>query len=134
MSEILVGKTIKAIKIAEDRQALLFETDGGDVRVRCDGDCCSETWIEHVELPALGLPALVRTVEDIDMPDLGQMEGRDVVAYYGCKIATDKGDVLIDYRNDSNGYYGGSLSWPDESYYYGGVYGQNVSKEEWRDL
>ena len=31
------------------------------------------------------------------------------VAYYGLKITTDNGRAVIDYRNSSNGYYGGSL-------------------------
>jgi hypothetical protein len=129
---ILVGKIIKEIQIAADKQALLFVLEyGGSVKVRCDGDCCSVTWIEHINLPVNGLPALVTKVEAINMPDLGEMEGRDVVEYYGCKITTDKGEILIDYRNESNGYYGGNLCWPDDD---GGIYSQNVSKEEWTTL
>ena len=65
--------------------------------------------------------------------DLGDMPGCDVVAYYGCKISTNRGEILIDYRNDSNGYYGGSLWWPGEGHY-GGVYWQNVSGRNWRDI
>ena len=53
---------------------------------------------------------------------------------YGVKITTDKGHIVIDYRNASNGYYGGNLSWPDDSYFYGGVHGQNESNEEWVDI
>lgn len=133
MENVLVGKTITGLKIAEDKTALLFSTDSGDVKVLCDADCCSFTWVEHIEMPALGLPAKVVKAEDIEMPDLGDMPECDVVDYYGFKITTDKGELVIDYRNDSNGYYGGSLSWPGE-YFYGGVYGQNVSNEEWKDV
>lgn len=134
MTNILIGKTINSVKIAKDKEALLFITDAGDIKVLCDADCCSSTWIEHMELPALGFPALVIMAEDLEMPDLGDMKGCDVVAYYGFKITTDKGELVIDYRNDSNGYYGGNLSWPDDDYFYGGVYGQNVSDEEWLDV
>lgn len=134
MSKFLVGKTINSLKIANDQTALLFECSDGNHIARCDADCCSFTWVEHIELPVLGFPATVLDVSDIDMPDLGNMEDREVVAYYGCKIKTDKGDIVIDYRNDSNGYYGGNLSWPDDSYFYGGVHGQNVSKEDWREI
>jgi hypothetical protein len=67
------------------------------------------------------------------MPDLGEMPDRDVVAYYGLKVTTDKGEMVVDYRNDSNGYYGGSLTWPGQSHY-GGVYGQNVPVLEWRGV
>jgi hypothetical protein len=133
----LIGKTLTGMKIAEDRQALLFQTSQGDVVVNVDADCCSYTWVEHVELPALGFPALVTAVEDLDMPENTEPstfhKDPDSLAFYGCKISTDRGEIVIDYRNDSNGYYGGSLSWPGE-HHYGGVYGQNVSKQKWQDV
>ena len=133
MSNILIGKTITALKIADDRQALLFSTNEGDIEVLCDADCCSNTWVEHIEVVALGLPAEVISVVDLDMPDLGDMPDCDVVTYYGLKIVTNKGEIIIDYRNDSNGYYGGNLTWPGE-YHYGGVHGQNDSSKLWIDV
>jgi len=134
MSDFLVGKIINEIKIADDKKALLFVTDEGEVVVKVEGDCCSDSWVEGIELPALGFPANVISVVDLDMPDREQDDDYEVVAFYGCKISTDKGDIVIDYRNSSNGYYGGNLSWPDDSYFYDGVYGQNVSEEEWREI
>ncbi len=139
MTNKLIGKKIVDVKIASDKQAMLFVDDSGnEFIVRTDGDCCSYTWIESVEMPALGLPFTIINVEDLDMPDLGDMPDKEVVAYYGAKITTDKGDMVIDYRNDSNGYYGGDIVWPvtdDEySYFYGGVYQQNISSEEWEDI
>ena len=131
--QILVGRTLKGVKLAKDKSSILFQTDKGDIVVDVYGDCCSTSWIEHIELPALGFPSKVISVADLDMPDLGQQEGCDVVAYYGLKIVTDGGEIVIDYRNNSNGYYGGNLSWPG-SYFYGGVHGQNVSKHEWVDI
>lgn len=133
----LIGKTLTGMKIAEDRQALLFETAEGELVVDVDADCCSYTWVEAVELPALGFPALVTAVEELDMPEKTEPstfhKDPECLAFYGCKISTDKGEIVIDYRNDSNGYYGGSLSWPGE-HHYGGVFGQNKSKHEWRTL
>ena len=130
----LVGKTINGIKIAADKKALLFVTDDGNIIAKTDGDCCSSTWVEHMELPAMGFPAKVSAAEDIDMPDLGSPDEYESLAYYGFKITTDKGVIVIDYRNESNGYYGGNLSWPDDDYFYGGVHGQNISNEEWQDV
>lgn len=127
---LLVGRTLTGIKIAKDKQAILFQTTDGDIVAACDGDCCSRTWVEHIELPALGFPALVTAADDVSMPDLGDMDGCEVVAYYGFKVSTDKGEILIDYRNDSNGAYGGSLAWPGD-YFYGGVHGKNQSECEW---
>ncbi|MGA7524102.1 MAG: hypothetical protein WBW84_16740 [Acidobacteriaceae bacterium] len=130
---MLVGKMLTGLKIANDRQALLFQTTDGEIVVDVDADCCSYTWVEHIELPALGFPAIVTAVEELDMPEGKESKFHtdpEFLAYYGCKIVTDKGEIVIDYRNDSNGYYGGSLSWPGEDFY-GDVYGQNRSKHEW---
>jgi len=134
MSNILVGKTITKIMLADDKEAILFMTTEGDIKVLVDADCCSHTWVENIELPVNGFPALVLSAEDLSMPDLGSPDEYDVIAYYGFKITTDKGDIIIDYRNSSNGYYGGNLSWPDDGYFYGGVHGQNVSKEDWKEV
>lgn len=131
----LVGKRVVALFLAADRKALKFDLEGGEsVIARADGDCCSSSWIEDIDLPTSLVGGVVRSVEDVDMPDLAEEEDeREVVAYYGCRITTDRGSCTIDYRNESNGYYGGSLSWPGD-YFYGGVYGQNVSNEEWRPV
>jgi len=133
---VLIGKTLTGLKIAADRQALLFQTTDGELVVRVDADCCSYTWVEHIELPALGFPALVIAVDDLEMPEGKEStfhSDADSLVFYGCKISTDRGEIIIDYRNDSNGYYGGSLTWPGECHY-GGVYGQNDSALEWQDV
>jgi len=131
MSKYLVGYVINEMKIADDKKAVLFKTDKGDVVAKMDGDCCSYTWAEHIEI--VSFPATVLDVEDIDMPDLGSCDDYEVIAYYGCKITTDKGHIIIDYRNSSNGYYGGNIAFPDE-HFYGGVNDQNVSKEVWVNI
>lgn len=135
---VLVGKTLTGIKIAADREAILFQTTDGDIVVRVDADCCSHTWVENIELPALGFPALVSAVDGLELPKSYYArhpgpDEEDSLELYGCKITTDRGEIVIDYRNESNGYYGGCLVWPD-SRFYGGVFGQNVSKQEWRDV
>lgn len=131
MSKFLVNKTIKDIKIAEDRKAILFICDDGEHVAKADGDCCSNTWIENIEVPKF--PCKVIDVQDLDL-DVEDNDDYDVTKFYGCKIITDQGTIDIDYRNESNGYYGGNLVWPDNDYFYGGVFGQNVSNEEWKDL
>lgn len=132
MSNKLIGKTIIEMKIADDKQAILFKTTYEDIIARADGDCCSSTWIDSIELPALGFPAIVISAEDVgsDTPDSSDGETK----HYGFKIVTDRGEIVIEYRNESNGYYGGNLSWPDYGYYYGGVYGQNQSTYNWVDI
>lgn len=135
MGNFFVGKTINQLMIADDKEALLFKCADGDHIVKVDADCCSYSWIEHIELPALGFPALVINVEDLELPGSNDDHPEhDCLQVYGCKITTDKGEIIIDYRNASNGYYGGSLSWPNDEYFYGGVHGQNVSTMNWVEI
>jgi hypothetical protein len=140
MSNILIGKTIEAVYLADDQQAIKFTVKDPtsdvlvDIVANADGDCCSHTWIENVENPEaiIGSPVLEAGSVDIGRADEGE-HGYDVIAFYGFNISTVKGTCKIDYRNSSNGYYGGNLSWPDD-YYYGGVFGQNNTKGVWRKL
>lgn len=127
----LIGKQLLAIDIADDREALRFVTSDEEIIVRCDADCCSHTWIEHIELPALGLPATVAAVENLVLSDPQWDSSDNYIQFYGCKITTDKGELVVDYRNSSNGYYGGSLDWSYANFY-GGVFGQNVSTMQWQ--
>lgn len=137
MSKIMIGKVIVDMKIADDKEALLFVTDSGEQLIaKVDADCCSYTWIESIELPALGLPFTILAIDNLDMgtPDLWDEGKYELIQFYGCKVVTDKGDMVIDYRNSSNGYYGGNICWPDDRYFYGGVYGQCVSGCNWVDI
>ena len=119
----LIGKTLTGIEVSEDRYRMICNTPDGEIVGETFADCCSDTWIEHVELPAGGFPAIVSAVEQIEMPEQALSEFRGATAdqecrqFYGTKITTDKGEIIIDYRNDSNGYYGGSLDWPEEDNY-----------------
>lgn len=111
---ILEGKVIEGVFLLADQTAIRFKTPEGYVTAWCDGDCCSYTWIEHVEMPALGLPATVTKVEYLYMPDRVEDTDLGVVEHYGFSISTDKGSIVIDYRNASNGFYGGYLVWPED--------------------
>lgn len=114
----LIGKTITSIKIADDKSAILFITNEKEIIAIAEAECCSYTWIEHIELPVNGFPATVLTVEDIDL--LIDEEAKNngySTQFYGCKIETDKGTLLLDYRNESASNYNGYLTWQDNSLY-----------------
>lgn len=131
----LIGQTLVAIYLADDNQAIKFVIAGGvNIIARAEGDCCSHTWIENVKNAEALIGSPIVSVEDIQMPgepDKVTGEYDDVIAYYGLKLTTAKGDCVLDYRNSSNGYYGGYLVWLGE-YSYGGVFDQNVSTEVWK--
>lgn len=129
----LIGKIITGVSLAVDKKALLlvFE-DGTTQEAWCDGDCCSDTWIESLSLPVGGLPAKIVAVENLEMPDREEGNG-EIIQIYGLKITTSAGYLDLDFRNASNGYYGGNLYWKGhDGYFYGGVSGQNRSEFVWR--
>lgn len=133
MSDFLVGKTINEIMLASDKKAILFKCSDGDHIAKADGDCCSDTWVENIEVTVLSFPCTVLSVNYLETRDDEEAD-YECVQFYGLRINTDKGSIELDYRNSSNGYYGGNLSWPDDTYFYGGVYGQNVSNNDWKSL
>ncbi len=111
---VLVGQTITGYELVQGGERITFHLlNSAPVTLYAVGDCCSQSWIESIDLPS-NLLGKVVSVEDLFMPDLGDIgtlthELVDVVQYYGMKITTNRGSAVIDYRNDSNGHYGGSL-------------------------
>lgn len=109
-----IGKIITSYSLSSDRGRLsLTFADNSVLNLTAYGDCCSHTWIESIDNEA-ALKGKVFEIDEIDMPDLGSVGTPyhpcvDCVSYYGLRIVTENGHCVIDYRNDSNGYYGGWL-------------------------
>lgn len=94
---------------ARDTITFSFE-DGSTAKFRAEGDCCSHSWIEHLEVPneVRGRTLVGVLDERIGQESLG--EYGDLRQYYQTKFRLDNGETItIEYRNDSNGYYGGYL-------------------------
>ena len=67
---VLIGKTLNKVELASDKKAIRFTIENEETVVaKCDGDCCSSTWIENVEMPAGGLPAKILDAVELDLPD-----------------------------------------------------------------
>lgn len=129
----ICGILLNGIDVSVDSISIRLNTAQGPIIGVCDADCCSETWIENIETPALGFPCTVIAAHELEMPE-GRYsidgEPQDFIRFYGLKLITNKGEIVIDYRNASNGYYGGTLDWNGERFY-GGVFGQNNPNQEW---
>lgn len=118
-----IGKRIAKAELVNDgEQFRLTFIDGADATYSVEGDCCSRSWIEHLEQPAGLEGATITAVEDgggvpwdghecrkTDPTKWANDCGHDSLSVYNTIFRTDKGDVVLEYRNDSNGYYGGYL-------------------------
>lgn len=115
----LIGRTINAIQIDDDEQHFLaFDTDNGRIIYMAEGDCCSESWFYHV----LGADNLLgQTVLETESYYLGEpgdgFSRQEEDKLYSIKLRTARGYADVEFRNSSNGYYGGWLDiylaeWP----------------------
>lgn len=113
----LVGMKVMSMSVEEhgNSMTLMGEQNGEPVTYigRTEADCCSSSWIEGVYEESSLIGHTITKVEDIDaeMPggpeQPGGEDSYEYFKYYGLAIYTEAGRFVIDYRNSSNGYYGG---------------------------
>lgn len=111
----LLGKDLEQIAINGDKTFILFAfKDGTGMIYSAEGDCCSQSWFEHIS----GVEALqgkITGVEEIAGASwtMQQPPERwikdDHIEVYFIKITTDRGRATIELRNASNGFYGGTF-------------------------
>jgi len=105
-------KTVLHDPKAGQTDGLVFELeDGSRVILSLDGDCCSQSTFEKNSLDdASGLVGdELRALEHVSsaIPNVGGY-GEDSTQYSAVKVTTDKQVVVLDWRNESNGYYSGT--------------------------
>jgi hypothetical protein len=111
--EKLLGRTVMQVLANPERDEFRFVTDGGDLDYHCFGDCCSESWVNHITDIDTLIGQTVLEIEEIDMygllgvePESTRQEEDEVLFH---RVTTGKGVCVIEFRNSSNGYYGGSF-------------------------
>jgi hypothetical protein len=111
----LAGKRLAGVGVSEDKDRLIFHlSDGRTLTYTAEGDCCSSSWIEHLTVPSYIAGAEVTAWAEQDM---GETEAEDdTIRVYQTSFATAKGEIIVEYRNSSNGYYGGWLQGPVEQW------------------
>jgi len=110
----LLGKTITKVQMLGN-DYIAFTTDTGKV-IEYDayGDCCSISWFAHIDNLKALIGNKINSVEARKMwtkEEIKKAESEgdyEVLALYGYLLKTNKGTCDIEFRNDSNGYYGGS--------------------------
>lgn len=124
----LLGMYVEEVHITPDKDVICFAGRDKIKLYRTEADCCSKTWIENIT-GVKGIPGYVVDIEDLELPSEWDKGGCVFTQFYGVKITLadkyypttkiyDKAscafwlrhrEFLIEYRNESNGYYGGSL-------------------------
>lgn len=110
----LVGKQVNEVHLNANNEYINFLTPDGNFCFYTEGDCCSESWINHISGIESLLGNFVVKVDQIDMTDISDGEPgfsgkQEVDRIYSFKIFTSQGVCELEMRNSSNGYYGGSL-------------------------
>jgi len=123
----LAGRKLVSVAVEKDKTELVFRFEDGEVRYDATGDCCSSSWIEHIELPGdvtgaeivsvAEAPVIDATTDDAKNPrrppayegDEYERREHECLQVYQTVFGTTKGEIAVEYRNSSNGYYGGSL-------------------------
>ena len=104
----LIGKKILKIELNDNNNIMIFTLeDFSKVGYQAEGDCCSSSWFNGIN----GVQNLLGA-EVLDYVTKVEREENDgEIRYYGFTLMTSKGSCDIDFRNDSNGYYGGSCEY-----------------------
>lgn len=106
------GKRVVRVDFDAER-TVLHLNDGNRVSLRLEGDCCSSSYFTDAAQFQELVGALIGYVEE-----RGERDGMTPETYPGddgetkwsfLVFVTDRGHITIDWRNDSNGYYFGSL-------------------------
>jgi hypothetical protein len=108
-----LDRPLRAVTLSDENCLLTFSFTGGSVaQYRAVGDCCSHSWIEHLETPNEFEGRRIVAVEDVDVvpqPE-NDPEEYEYIRVYKTVFRLDNGEAITaEYRNSSNGYYGGWL-------------------------
>ena len=94
---------------------LIFE-DGYQRALHAVGDCCSTSWIEHITIDGEVFGQPIIAVSEKDLPiikkvgeQLAEFDEHSLIQAYSTVFSTPMGRIELEYRNESNGYYGGEL-------------------------
>lgn len=111
----MLNRKLASVVLDKSRDVITFLfQDGFERRFSVEGDCCSHSWIEHLEMPGDIVGATLLSVEDGGLITQDHDEHDDEhddgeISVYNTSFKTDRGEIILEYRNSSSGYYGGYL-------------------------
>jgi hypothetical protein len=110
----------RAFYQAPDEVLTLIADDGRKVELRLTGDCCSGSYFEQrsvedvkalVGQTLLGVEPVESNVADyrVEATEENGYNGGSY-RYHAVKLSTNQETVVVDWRNESNGYYDGTCT------------------------
>lgn len=128
--DTLIGKKIDGIFTDAEKFKLSFKIGDEWQHFYADGDCCSNSWFNHFSgtETLIGQTLLeVKAIADetLDGNDPRKGKETDCERVYGFVFTTSRGRADLDMRNDSNGYYSGSVERV-------GAYSWRTKLEDWK--
>lgn len=115
--KMLLGKTLKAIKVSDSKDEILFTTnDDKAFKMYHSQDCCESVCVDDIigDLDDLiGVPIMkAEEVENYkeNPPNITEKDYQDSFTWTFYHLATIKGYVTIRWYGESNGYYSESVS------------------------
>lgn len=112
----MLDRPLARVVLSDDKERVEFHFESGEPQAfGAEGDCCSHSWIEHLEYPGAGPESIVgaRILDIMESngpePTAEDKAAAECLETYATTFRTDRGDIVLEYRNDSNGYYGGYL-------------------------
>jgi hypothetical protein len=113
--DILTNETVIGLRLGRTdggREFLSFLlANGREWTYELYGDCCSESWVYTIQNVRGLLDNKIQAVvpiPEVELADDGRgRQDRDILYRY--TFVTSKGYTDLEFRNSSNGYYGGSL-------------------------
>jgi len=107
-----------------DEVIALAAEDGRVVELKLTGDCCSGSYFEeqsikdaqtlvgqtlfNIENAESARPYVKAAYGYTDEKTDNWVDGTDAIHYHCLKLTTDQGVTVLDWRNESNGYYDGT--------------------------
>jgi hypothetical protein len=113
----VIGATVKEIAAKKDFVGLVLDT-GQTLRLSLDGDCCSRSYFTDTDQFLELVGAKIQGIEErrgeskdgLNEAAMADEYAPEDIKWYFLVFVTNKGHVTIDWRNDSNGYYSGSIT------------------------
>lgn len=110
----LKDQIIKKVELGDEDTSIVFTTDKDkEIVFYADGDCCSFSWFAHISGIKNILGHTITKIDDskyLTPQEEAEKDGSyESLAVYGYDLHSDIGICTIEFRNESNGYYGGSV-------------------------